>query len=62
VDRRAPGRGAWLCRDSTGCLDEAVRKHGFERAFKASIDAEGLQQLQMHLGKAWERPAPDVRG
>ena len=62
VDRHAPGRGAWLCRDSAGCLDEAVRKHGFERAFKASIDAEGLQQLQMHLGEAWERPAPDVRG
>jgi predicted RNA-binding protein YlxR (DUF448 family) len=62
VDRHASGRGAWLCRDSAGCLDEAVRKHGFERAFKASIDAEGLQQLQTHLGKAWERPTPDVRG
>jgi predicted RNA-binding protein YlxR (DUF448 family) len=62
VDRHAAGRGAWLCRDSTGCLDEAVRKHGFERAFKASIGAEDLQQLHMHLSEASERPAPDVRG
>ena len=44
----AAGRGAWLCRDSPGCLDEAVRRHGFERAFRAAIDAESLQQLQMH--------------
>ena len=29
---------------------------------RRKADAEGLQQLQMHLGKAWERPAPDVRG
>ena len=62
VDRHAAGRGAWLCRDSPGCLDEAVRRHGFERAFSASIDAESLQQLCAHLGEAWERPAPDVRG
>jgi predicted RNA-binding protein YlxR (DUF448 family) len=56
------GRGAWLCRDSVGCLGDAVRKHGFERAFKASIDAGDLQQLQLHLGEAWGRPARDVRG
>ena len=45
VDRHGAGRGAWLCRDSPGCLDDAVRRHGFERAFRASIDAEDLQQL-----------------
>ena len=33
VDRHGAGRGAWLCRDSPGCLDEAVRRHGFQRAF-----------------------------
>jgi predicted RNA-binding protein YlxR (DUF448 family) len=52
VDRHGAGRGAWLCRDSIGCLDDAVRRHGFERAFKASIDARDLQQLQMHFGEA----------
>ena len=62
VDRHGAGRGAWLCRDSPGCLDEAVRRHGFERAFSASVDVGDLQQLRMHLGEAWERPAPDVRG
>jgi predicted RNA-binding protein YlxR (DUF448 family) len=62
VDRHGVGRGAWLCRDSIGCLDDAVRKHGFERAFKASIDAGDLQQLHMHLGEAWGRHVRDVRG
>ena len=62
VDRHGAGRGAWLCRDSPGCLDEAVRRHGFERAFAASIDADDLQQLRVQLGEAWGRPAPDVRG
>ena len=60
--RHGAGRGAWLCRDSPGCLDDAVRRHGFERAFRAAIGADDLQQLQMHLGGASERPAPDVRG
>jgi predicted RNA-binding protein YlxR (DUF448 family) len=62
VDRHGAGRGAWLCRDSIGCLNDAVRKHGFERAFKASIDVGDLQQLQMHLGEAWGRRPHDVRG
>ena len=62
MDRHGAGRGAWLCRDSIGCLDDAVRRHGFERAFKASIDARDLQQLQTHLGEAWGRPVRDVRG
>ena len=62
VDRHGAGRGAWLCRASAGCLDEAVRRHGFERALRASVGAEDLQQLRVQLGGAWERPAPDVRG
>ena len=65
MDRHGPGRGAWLCRDSSECLTDAVRRHGFERAFGAAIDAKDLQQLQMHPDapeRAWERPAPDVRG
>ena len=61
MDRHGVGRGAWLCRDSVGCLDDAVRKHGFERAFRTSMDARDLQQLHMHLGEAWGRHARDVR-
>ena len=62
MDRHGTGRGAWLCRDSPGCLDDAVRRHGFERAFRAAIGADDLQQLLRHLGGAWERPTRDVRG
>ncbi len=61
-DRHGAGRGAWLCRGSSGCLDDAVRRHGFQRAFAAPVDAGDLQQLRMHLGEAWGSPAPDVRG
>ena len=61
-DRNGAGRGAWLCRGSWGCLDDAVRRHGFERAFTAPVEAGDLQQLRMHLGEAWGSPAPDVRG
>jgi len=62
VDRQGHGRGAWLCRGSLRCLDDAVRRHGFERAFAAPVPAGDLQQLRVHLGEAWGRPAPDVRG
>jgi predicted RNA-binding protein YlxR (DUF448 family) len=62
VDRHGPGRGAWLCQGSLACLEEAVRRHGFERAFAAPVPAGDVQQLRVHLGEAWGRPAPDVRG
>ena len=28
----SPGRGAWLCRESPGCFDRAVKRRAFERA------------------------------
>lgn len=36
-DRRRAlgGRGAWLCRGSQACLDQAVKKNAFGRAFRA---------------------------
>jgi predicted RNA-binding protein YlxR (DUF448 family) len=61
VDRHGPGRGAWLCLESLECLDDAVRRHGFDRAFATSVAAADVQQLRVHLGEAWGRPAPDVR-
>jgi hypothetical protein len=51
-----------MCRGSLGCLDDAVRRHGFDRAFATSIDAAEVQQLHAQLGEAWGRTAPDVRG
>jgi hypothetical protein len=43
-------------------LDDAVRRHGFERAFGAPVGSADLQQLHEQLGEAWERRKPDVRG
>ena len=34
VDRRAPGRGAWLCPPPGDCFDLAVRRKAFERAWR----------------------------
>jgi predicted RNA-binding protein YlxR (DUF448 family) len=41
-----PGRGAWLCRSSPGCIDEAVKRQAFSRALRdqvASVDVERLR-------------------
>ena len=61
MDRHGTGRGAWLCLEKPECLDEAVRRHGFDRAFATPVDADDVQQLRVHLGDAWGRPTPDVR-
>jgi predicted RNA-binding protein YlxR (DUF448 family) len=53
VDRHGPGRGAWLCGGSHRCLDEAVRRHGFDRAFAASTGATDVEQLRAQLDRAW---------
>jgi len=60
--RDGPGRGAWLCRESVRCLNEAVRRHAFDRAFRASVEVGALERLRSRLVKAWEPAAPDVRG
>jgi predicted RNA-binding protein YlxR (DUF448 family) len=44
VDPRAslPGRGAWLHRDR-GCLEQAIARKAFARAFRSGVaDAGGL--------------------
>jgi predicted RNA-binding protein YlxR (DUF448 family) len=52
VDRHAPGRGAWLCRDAaTGrvsdqCLEAAARKDAFRRALKAAVSPESWRALR----------------
>jgi predicted RNA-binding protein YlxR (DUF448 family) len=33
-----PGRGAWLCRDSPGCWELAIRRKAFERALRGPVD------------------------
>ena len=34
--RRSAGRGAWLCPETT-CYETAVRRRGFDRAFRARV-------------------------
>ena len=45
VGRTAPGRGAWVC--SVDCFDQAVRRRGFDRAWRRSISVEGLAMLRI---------------
>ena len=40
--QRAPGRGAWL-HPRRGCIEQAVRRGGFARAFKRSVGAESAE-------------------
>jgi predicted RNA-binding protein YlxR (DUF448 family) len=49
VDRTAPGRGAWLCADTWDvCLDLAVRRRAFQRAFRSDIAAEAVERLRQY--------------
>ncbi len=62
VDRYGPGRGAWLCDGSVACLDDAVARRRFDRAFRASVEPGAAQRLRMELGESWGRLMDDVRG
>jgi uncharacterized protein len=49
VDRYGAGRGAWLC--GSACLDPAIRRNAFERAWKtgARVPASVLEPLHREL-------------
>jgi len=38
-EKKAPGRGAYLCRNAT-CLEKARKSKGLERSFKCAIPSE----------------------
>jgi len=44
-----PGRGAWLCAASSGCLDEAVRRKAFSRALRADVSGPAVARLRACL-------------
>ncbi|WP_426573153.1 YlxR family protein [Aquihabitans sp. McL0605] len=46
VGRTLPGRGAWLCRGSSSCLDLAGGRGGFARSFRAPVSASALAELR----------------
>jgi predicted RNA-binding protein YlxR (DUF448 family) len=49
VGRSGEGRGAWLCRESTGCLDQAVRRKAFDRALRGHVDLRSLDGIRLAL-------------
>ena len=52
IDRVAPGRGAWICRqDPLPCWHEAVRRRALPRAFRAPIDVASVEVLTRAFGQ-----------
>jgi predicted RNA-binding protein YlxR (DUF448 family) len=49
VDRRAPGRGAWLC--GPGCIEPARRHKAFDRAWRTAVPASAIDRLIDELTK-----------
>lgn len=47
--RTLPGRGAWLCRNSTTCVDLAVKRRAFERALRGPIGVGVVDDLRRAL-------------
>ncbi len=45
---KAPGRGAYLCRDSA-CLAKAVKARRLERAFSAEVPKEVFESLAKEM-------------
>jgi predicted RNA-binding protein YlxR (DUF448 family) len=39
ISRTAAGRGAWLCTDQAGCLNQAIKRRGLDRAWKRPVGA-----------------------
>jgi uncharacterized protein len=50
VGRTAPGRGAWLCRNSPNCIDLAVKRQAFERALRGRVEKAQMDQIRIALG------------
>ena len=47
--RTLPGRGAWLCRDSTSCVDLAEKRRAFERALPGPFGSGAVDDLRRAL-------------
>jgi predicted RNA-binding protein YlxR (DUF448 family) len=42
---KAPGRGAYVCPDPA-CLNSAVKRKGFDRAFRQAVPRDAVEALQ----------------
>ncbi|MGC8481985.1 MAG: YlxR family protein [Acidimicrobiales bacterium] len=43
------GRGAWICQGSLACVELAIRRGGFQRAFRSSPSPEWFEFLRRDL-------------
>jgi predicted RNA-binding protein YlxR (DUF448 family) len=55
VDGPSDGRGAWLCRGSdgavdAGCLDAALARRGFARAWRRVVGPDEAEAIRAVLG------------
>ena len=51
IGRALPGRGAWLCAGSRGCLELAERRKALARAFRAPVEAAAVAALRVELAE-----------
>ena len=54
VGPTAPGRGAWLC--GPECLPAAIRRRGFDKAWRRQIPALAIESLVLELKAMDSRP------
>ena len=50
VGRTLPGRGAWLCRGSTTCVETALKRRAFDRALRGPVSPGAVDGLLQELG------------
>lgn len=58
---RLPGRGAYTCLDQN-CLDAAVKRRLFARAFRGNCNSPELEELRTELGQAFEQRLVNLLG
>ena len=46
ISRTAPGRGAWLCVGKVACVQQAMKRRGFERAWKRPVASAEYEELR----------------
>jgi predicted RNA-binding protein YlxR (DUF448 family) len=61
LDRRLPGRGANIC-PAFGCMEEAVRKDAFARAFRQSVSQPQAEDLADSICKRLEEKFSGLLG
>jgi uncharacterized protein len=51
VDRtgRKNGRGAYICKDNSACLDKAVKSKMLERSLEAAIEPDVYERLRQEM-------------